>query len=781
MRRVLRPACAPAVLLFVGSLFLSGCGGVREDRTITFSSAGNQVGFQHGREGVFVADKEGGGLTKIFTPDKDMIAVSTPLWAPNDRRLIFTTARVPGNANTSAVLPGTEEDPAGRVFFQQPGVYTCWLRDEPKGDAAPEPRELFTVAVDDVGYVAAGLAVRWHPKGDRVLYVQQVNGGQAVFEFDLAARESRRVFPDTEGPGAVVFDWTPDGSRLVCLLADAPERGRDGIWIGGNGADWWHVVESAPLAVPVGLPLSRLQGSRPSWTADGQRFAFVTAQLGKEADDPVRHLLWTGSLEGHRVRQEREEKEPIRDLVWRPDGQHLGFLTGGETGALRVTNFKDDPVTVAPARVRSFAGWDAAGKQLAYTTVDDTPLRDEAGLSLLLFADPLARDTLRVAATDGKGEARTVTSGLRTTFARWSPKDEKLTQWFTFCPTYRSIFSRGLDWGLPRGDPAAVLDAANAKIAWLAVDGTEKAQIGHYYLLKRDYAEAWRWYEQAERERDGAAAEPAQTAPGRRRPFRDPSLFTYYCLEKLGRRADAAVRLDAFRKRAPDLLPPEDPRTRANVRQDVRRLAPLARDFYAAEVFLSLDAAEDGEVFFRRALVEARTDDDRFSAAVVLSQLLLLRGRADDYALLATETIAPLLLRSWKPQPAATGQPQTLWTMQPLPVVVGALSLCPLGRRDFLAKLSPDRLKELAAQWAALREKAPDHLSRLGADVVLEGLYRRLGRDRDAEEVRKWINSNPRFGGQSLTEDALKKRYEELRGTLEYRGLALVFELRGGS
>ena len=133
MSRYLRPSCASAALLLGCVVVLFGCGGTREDRTITFSTAGDRVAFQHGREGVYVADKEGGGLTKIFTPDKDVIAVGTPLWAPNDKRLICTTAHTLTGA---PALParGHRRRPGGaRVFLKQPTVYTCWLRDEPKG------------------------------------------------------------------------------------------------------------------------------------------------------------------------------------------------------------------------------------------------------------------------------------------------------------------------------------------------------------------------------------------------------------------------------------------------------------------------------------------------------------------------------------------------------------------------------------------------------------------------------------------------------------------------
>jgi hypothetical protein len=165
----------------------------------------------------------------------------------------------------------------------------------------------------------------------------------------------------------------------------------------------------------------------------------------------------------------------------------------------------------------------------------------------------------------------------------------------------------------------------------------------------------------------------------------------------------------------------------------------------------------------------------------VLSQLLLLRGRADDYAALATETLAPLVLRSWQPRAAGAADAQGRWAAQPLPVAVGSLALLPLGRPDLLAKLPQDRLDDLARRWTALREKARDDLSRLGADVILEGLYRQLRRGEEAGEVRRRIRASPLGGERLLTAQEIKKAYRELRETLEGRGLAVLFDLRRGS
>src|SRR5438132_10453938 len=110
-------------------LFFAGCGQpVREDRSIQWSKGGESVGFQHGQEGVYLAGKDGGKLTKIFQPDSGVIATSTPLWSPAGKRVIFTTARSPSRqppANLS-FLNGAQ-DPAGNLYLQQEILYTCWL------------------------------------------------------------------------------------------------------------------------------------------------------------------------------------------------------------------------------------------------------------------------------------------------------------------------------------------------------------------------------------------------------------------------------------------------------------------------------------------------------------------------------------------------------------------------------------------------------------------------------------------------------------------------------
>src|SRR5438105_4975667 len=134
---------APLFILagLIAALFLSGCQPVEENRSITFSRDGGAVSFQHGADGVYVAGKEGGPPIKVFEPDQDIAAVSTPLWNPKDGRLLFTTARRKDGQKPTGI--SGSDNPLGQVYSQYPITYTCWLRNDPKDEGPSEPIPLF--------------------------------------------------------------------------------------------------------------------------------------------------------------------------------------------------------------------------------------------------------------------------------------------------------------------------------------------------------------------------------------------------------------------------------------------------------------------------------------------------------------------------------------------------------------------------------------------------------------------------------------------------------------
>jgi hypothetical protein len=753
MSSVLRRLSLPLLV----SLFLTGCGAaVREDRTILFAPDGKQVAFQHGRDGIFIVETEGAEPTKIFQPDPDTIAVSAPMWSPTDKRLIFTTAKSADKDEQRRERLSEEPEPEGKLHSRQATLYTCWLRYAPKvGQPLNVP--LFTARCGNPGYVAANLAVRWHPDGQHLLYVKQDDKGRhGLYELDLQTRKSRQVFPHSASD--LMFDWVPDKMHLVCAMNDGPFGKRTtSIWIGKPGADeWWHVPESGHLGRGE---LEDLRAARPVWTADGARFAFVSKREDKE-NQPELCTLHVGELAPRTVAAIHSERKAIRYLHWRPDGSQLGFLCGEENGVIHLVDPRKHTERVFDTEnICNFLGWDATGEQLAFVVRQPLPQDPAKSWSFLFLPDVRARNAVRVALDANPARAKTIFSGLQVTFPQWSPKEAKLSMWATFRPPYRSWLSHLLDLGaneqdplrgltLQPGDPALVLDPATGARSWKAINSREKTQIGHYHLLHREYAEAWKWYEQAA----AAAANAGDRSPGQfvQRFARgsDSLFFQAFCLDKLGRTDEARNKRRQFDETFLPEVPAAPPAPAQNqpapvgsadVRPSPEQLRHW-RDLYVAEVFLSLDAVEEGERYFRDGLKAANADADRLSKALVLTQFLLLRDQHEEYAEVATDTVLPLLLRAWKPRTQPTPPPQQANLIL---AYSDGLSLLPLFAPEYLAGLSEKQVRSLLPRWRKLRPSADDDVKRLGIDLFLQAAAGRLGQKDEQRAAAARIAANP--------------------------------------
>jgi len=171
---------------------------------------------------------------------------------------------------------------------------------------------------------------------------------------------------------------------------------------------------------------------------------------------------------------------------------------------------------------------------------------------------------------------------------------------------------------------------------WMAVNAHEEAQVGHYYLLKRDYEQAWRWYEKSLKLRHPAGPIKLSEIDQFLRQLRihqDSTFFEYHCLTKLERHEEASERLRQFRqsmsfdtRNIDDLFQQWDLQgegLQAELRRFAAFVTPLIQNAYIAEVYLSLDAAADGVAFFQRELNAATTNPERLACALCLSQVLL--------------------------------------------------------------------------------------------------------------------------------------------------------------
>jgi hypothetical protein len=724
-----------------------GCGpGVREDRSLTFSGDAGLTGFQHGQEGVFVADTAGGRPHRIFQPGPEVVAVSSPLWAPNDRRLIFTTA---DRVDRPAVA-AREPDPAGDLFTEGPTSYTCWLRPQPRGGADPKPAPLFDAVCGHPAYVAANLAVRWSPDGSQVFHVRATRAGRhGLFAFDIKTRSVRQLLPH-EAPG-LAFEWAPGCKHLACALAGRDENSADSallLGVPGHG-DWWAVPGSdQPVGEDAAAPLARARALLPSWTPDGSRAAVCVRRPAGPNCSEGSQVIVAWPADRH-VEVAAQGRMPFRDLHWRPDGARLGAI--GADSRLVVIDPRAQTVTaVGPREVDGFAGWDASGTRMGFVAFEPV---GGAGRTwaFVLVPDARARMAVFVRAENAAGPPRRLVGGIQMSFPRWAPAGRTLSLWATFRPAWRSWPSilqemltspedpvRGLR--LQPGDPALVIDTATGELDWKTTSSREEMQVGHNHLLARHYAAAWRWYQRAQ---ETAAGEKAAETD-------DPAFFHYYCLKKLGRNDEAARALTRFnntflaRYRAARAPRPQaslvGPAFGAAAAEPSEELLRHWQDLYAAEVFLSLDAAADGEAFFREALAAAHSDPDRLSKAVVLTQFLLLAGRYAEYADLATDTVLPLLLRTWTPRPPGAGP---LNVPNALLAYGDGLSLVPLFAKEFVAGLKARQVRGLLDCWQAARSDADDDVKRLAVDLFLAVANDRLGLEAAARRANECVAANP--------------------------------------
>jgi hypothetical protein len=762
MRPGFRQPMPYVVCFFLLASIAAGCSdGVREDRTADWSRDGKVVAFQHGDEGVFVAGDGADTPAKIHTASQGQLATSRPLFSPTDNRMIFATAVRKDDS------PGAEEsdppvrsrrpslDGTGDVHFGSRVRYTCWIQEPEKSNL----QRLFEADCDHAGYVAAGLVIRWHPLGQRVLYLASVANAperHSVFEFDIATAKSRQVFPHSAA--ALLFDFIPGSSGLLACVVGGNAGVARGIWIGtpGDNDSFWRIPESRMLAPgESSSPIESVRASRPSWTRDGTQGAFVARISSTEANTLQLYLVDVAARAITPIADAytTDKNGSLTDLFWSPDGRRLAFVQRNDNkpARLRIAEPNGSLTDVATAgAVRRFAGFDSTGERLAYVVPEDDLSEGKAQTwASLLLPVPDGRNRVWIKGAADTDDGREVFSGMQVTFPSWSPKEDKLSLWLTFVPRYMSYFSLIARLGLHAGDPAATLDVRTGAVTWMAVSPQEELQIGHYHLLKHDYAEAWRRYSAA-RLRLPPAKPPEDTRSFVRRvgAMEQSQFFEYLCLKKLRRDAEAQARLEEFDATFfPDknvLWSENDGEdTTDSLESDILTdefSMKLLKDFYVAEVMLSVDQHEESLIWFRAACDPGDHDTlARLSGSVVLAQLLLLADRNDEFLIHCTETVAPIARDVFRSNERDNTDEDKSRLLQAL---VGA-GVGPMFNREFIDLLPEELVRKSAQTWSALREVEETPELQLAADLYLRNAYARLEVKSLADKANQRVAANP--------------------------------------
>jgi Tol biopolymer transport system component len=179
------------------------------------------------RNGIYsIRVSDGGGLARITSnPGGDDIPGD---YSPDGKRIVFVRL-----------------EPTGPV-----GIFTIRLDGRDLRQISPQ-----TVIVDEFGG-------RWSPNGEQILFVARTDESHKsaiwLVNADGGSAHSLRIAPACGGPtadpasiGCSYPDWSPDGTRIVFVRADANDVNENIYIVDTDGTDLQQVTQSS--------------GSEPDW------------------------------------------------------------------------------------------------------------------------------------------------------------------------------------------------------------------------------------------------------------------------------------------------------------------------------------------------------------------------------------------------------------------------------------------------------------------------------------------------------------------------------------
>jgi dipeptidyl aminopeptidase/acylaminoacyl peptidase len=198
---------------------------------------------------------------------------------------------------------------------------------------------------------------RWSPDGRSLAFLSSrpaaESGAQEqprpqVYLLSLDGGEARRVTSVKNGAG--VFQWSPDGSRLVVVSRIGPSDSRpeskdrsdvrhykdtrykfnDTGWFDDRRSHLWVVDVKSGAAKQI-TDGAAWNDSDPQWSPDGTRIAFVSNRTGKEYEDNRNTDVWVVPAEGGALTKISDHDESDNSPRWSPDGKTIAFT--GETHA----------------------------------------------------------------------------------------------------------------------------------------------------------------------------------------------------------------------------------------------------------------------------------------------------------------------------------------------------------------------------------------------------------------------------------------------------------------
>ena len=220
----------------------------------------------------------------------------------------------------------------------------------------------------------AKLAPRWSPDGQRLAYVQDLDGGEVfdLYVYDMDTGQQTNLTPDTPDSLQPSYAWSPDGLQIA-VISDR------------SGCFNTYIMPSSGGPLRPVLSLSHPDWE-VRWSPDGRWLAVVVEASGQ---DYATYIIPAAGGEAQPIGRQGQWI-PAKDVFWSPDSRLVAFASNaGGVHDIGVYDVADGGLAWVSRGDgdKELPTWSPDGRRLAYVVSDGPVTRLavlEVGRNLVL-------------------------------------------------------------------------------------------------------------------------------------------------------------------------------------------------------------------------------------------------------------------------------------------------------------------------------------------------------------------------------------------------------------